>query len=405
MDSVINAAARALAAGDPLGGLNRVALRDDPPALALRGIALAQLGDLERARALVRRAAAAFGPREAVARARCVLAEAEIAFAARDLAFPAERLAAARDVLAARGDRPNAAHARLIEGRRLLLVGRLDQAAEAVSPLAGVDLPPVLRATHLLVLAGIALRRLDVARARTDLAAAANAAARIPALAAEVAAARRMLDQPAARLPDGSTLTLEQVAALRARDAVLVDACRHAVSGPAGAQRLDIPLARRPVLFALARALATAWPADVPRLHLLRQAFGARHDDESHRARLRVEVGRLRGLLAPLAAIRATPRGFALAPLGQRPVLVVERPIAEPHGPLLAVLADGEAWSSSGLALALGTSQRSVQRALDDLAAAGKVQAFGRGPARRWTTPPLPGIATTLLLQAPLPLG
>ncbi len=166
-----------------------------------------------------------------------------------------------------------------------------------------------------------------------------------------------------------------------------------------------ISLARRPVLFALARALGEAWPADVPRDVLLARAFGAKLADESHRARLRVEVGRLRRALQTLARVNATKRGFALAPRHARKVVALAWPIEidEERAAVLAFLADGESWSSSALALALGTSQRTVQRALDSLAAAGKVQPFGNGRARRWMTPPVPGFATTLLLPAPLP--
>jgi hypothetical protein len=159
------------------------------------------------------------------------------------------------------------------------------------------------------------------------------------------------------------------------------------------------------VLFALARTLGEAWPGDAPRDVLLARAFGAKHADESHRARLRVEIGRLRGLLRAVARVSATKQGFALSPRGAREVVVLARPVEEEHAAVLAFLADGESWSSSALALALGTSQRTVQRALDSLAASGKVQAFGRGRARRWTTPPLPGFATMLLLPAPLPGG
>jgi hypothetical protein len=169
--------------------------------------------------------------------------------------------------------------------------------------------------------------------------------------------------------------------------------------------RSVIPLARRPVLFALARALGEAWPADVPRTTLLTRAFRARHADDSHRARLRVEIGRLRTALRPLADVTATKQGFALVPHHAREVVVLARPVEEEHAAVLAFLADGESWSSSALALALGISQRTVQRALDSLAAAGKVQSFGRGRARRWLTPPVPGFTTTLLLPAPLPSG
>jgi DNA-binding transcriptional ArsR family regulator len=164
-----------------------------------------------------------------------------------------------------------------------------------------------------------------------------------------------------------------------------------------------VSLARRPVLFALARALGEAWPGDVARETLLARGFGAKDADESHRARLRVEIGRLRAVLRTLADVGATRRGFALSPRRARPVVVLVWPAEEEHAAVLALLADGESWSSSALAVALGTSQRTVQRALDTLAAAGKAQSFGRGRARRWVSPPVPGFATTLLLPAPLP--
>lgn len=409
MDSLITAAARALATGDPLGALNRVALRDDPPALALRGIAMAQLGDLARAKALLRRAGRAFGAREAVARARCIVAEAEVALASRDLGWPPKALDAARAVLEAQGDRLNAAHARLLAVRRLVLIGRIDEAGQALAGLDPSSLPPPWRTVHELVVAGIAMRRLRTAPAREALARAGQAArqARIPALAAEVESASRMLEEPAARLiarGGERPLRLHEVEALLespASPTLVVDACRHAVREADTA----VPLARRPVLFALARALGEAWPGDVPRGVLLQRAFGAKFADESHRARLRVEIGRLRAALKPLAGVAATARGFALMPRDGREVVVLARPVEERHAAVLAFLADGEAWSSSALALALGASQRTVQRALDALAEAGKVQAFGHGRARRWVTPPLPGFTTALLLPAPLPEG
>ncbi len=406
MDSLITAAARALAAGDPLGALNRVALRDDAPALALRGIAMAQLGELARAKALLRRAARAFAANETLARARCVVAEAEVALASRDLGWPVQALDAARKTLEAHGDWLNAAHARLLETRRLLLIGRLDAAEAALAGLAPASLPPALRAAYELVVAGIALRRLRTSTARAALAVAERAAqqAGIAALTAEVDNALLILNTPAARLIAGGEqrlLLLDEVEALRASGALVVDACRHVV-GDADTQ---VSLATRPLLFALARALGEAWPADVPRGVLIAQAFRTRFADETHRARLRVEIGRLRALLRPLSELVATPRGFALVPRRAGEVVVLARPVEERHGALLALLADGEAWSSSALALALGSSQRSVQRALDTLAAAGKVQSFGRGRARRWLTPAVPGFTTTLLLPAPLPGG
>ncbi|HFT8004603.1 TPA: helix-turn-helix domain-containing protein [Burkholderia cenocepacia] len=360
MDSLITAAARALAAGDALGALNRVALRDDAPALALRGIALAQLGDFERARSLVRGAARAFGAKEAVARARCVVAEADIALASRDLRWPTRALEAACATLDAHGDRPNAAHARYLGVRRLLLIGHLDEAERLLAHLDPAPLPPASRAAHELIAAGIAMRRLRTHAARAALARARAAAraAGIAALTAEVDTAARVLDAPAARLIARGTSRL-------------------------------VPLDEVETLFE-SNALVAA-------------AFRAKQADESHRARLRVEIGRLRAVLRPLANVVATPRGFALEPLGVRETVVLARPVDDRHAAVLALLADGEAWSSSALALALGASQRTVQRALDSLAETGKVQALGRARARRWLTPPLPGFATTLLLPVALP--
>jgi hypothetical protein len=404
MDSLITAAARALAAGDPLGALKRVALRDDAPALALRGIAMAQLGDLVRAKALVRSAARAFGPKEAVARARCVVAEAEIALVSRDLGWPAKALDAARATLEAHGDRVNAAHARYLEVRRLLLIGRLDEAEQALGMLDPRPFPPALKAAHELVVAGIAMRRVRTKAARAALARAERAArdADMPALTAEVESASLVLNTPAARLiarGDERLLLLEDVEALLASKAIVVDACRHVVRDA----RTVVSLARRPVLFALARALGEAWPTDVPRGTLVTRAFRAKHADESHRARLRVEIGRLRTALRTLAGVSATKRGFALVPRRAREIVVLARPVEEEHTAVLAFLADGESWSSSALALALGASQRTVQRAIDSLSAAGKVQSFGRGRARRWMSRPVPGFTTTLLLPGPLP--
>lgn len=403
MDSLITAAARALAAGDPLGALNRVALRNDAAALALRGIAMAQLGEFVRARLLLRKAARAFGPKETLARARCVVAEAELALVSRDLGWPSKALDAARATLDAHGDRLNAAHARYLEVRRLLLLGRLDEAEAALADFDPGAVARASRAAYELVVAGIAMRRLQTGAARAALARAARAAreAGIPALMAEVESAAAVLDLPAARLLARAAerpMRLADIEALLASQTLVVDACRHVIVQAGNA----ITLARRPILFALARALGQAWPADVARDALILQAFRTRWPDASHRARLRVELGRLRRLLAPLASVSATTRGFALVPrAGEVAVLA---PVAEgPHAAVLALLADGEAWSSSALAMALGASQRTVQRSLDALAAAGSVQALGRGRARRWITPPVPGFPTTLLLPAALP--
>ena len=406
MDSLITAAAQALAAGDPIAALNWIALREDASALALRGIAMAQLGDLSRAKTLLRRAARAFGQREAMARARCVVAEAEIALVSRDLGWPTKALDAARVTLEEHGDRANAAYARYLEIRRLLLIGRLDDAERALGELDASLLQPAAKAAYELVVAGIAIRRLRTKAARDALARATRAArvAGIPALAAEVESASRVLQTPAARLiVNGSErpLLLDEVEALHASNALIVDACRFVVRDPSSM----VSLASRPVLFALARALAEAWPGDAPRELLLARAFGAKFTDDSHRARLRVEIGRLRALLKTSAGITATRTGFAMQPRHVRDVVVLAQPLDEQHGAVLAMLGDGEAWSSSALAIALGASQRTMQRALDSLAAAGRVQSFGRGRARRWTAPPVPGFTTTLLLPASLQIG
>jgi hypothetical protein len=406
MDLLITAAARALAGGDPLSALKRVALRDDPPALALRGIALAQLGDLLRAKALLRSAARAFGPNEITSRARCVVAEAEIALVSRDLSTSMPALGAARAALEACGDRANAAHAGYLEARGLLLIGRLDEAEHVLGGLDAEALPLTSRTGYWLVAAGIAMRRIRAGPARAALDRAGRAAREtgVAALAAEVEWASRALFAPAARLiarDAKRVLGLGEVEALIASDAFLVDACRNIVR----AGTAVIPLAGRPVLFALARALAEAWPDDVSREALLTRAFRARDADESHRARLRVEIGRLRKTLGPLAELNATSRGFLLQPRQGQTVAVLAPPVEGDGAEVLALLADGESWSSSALALALGVSPRTVQRTLRELTEAGKVGSLGRGRACRWTGLNVPGFPTSLLLPAPLMRG
>ena len=433
MDSLIAAAARALAAGDALGALKRVSLRDDPPALALRGIAMAQLGEYPRARELLRRAARGFGAHEELARARCVVAEAEVALAMRDLGGSPRTLAAASATLQAHADLANALHARLIAVRRLLLLGRLEEAASALARLDARFLPPSLLAVAELAAAEVAMRSLRTAPARAALARAHDAAerARVPALLAEVTEARATLDRPAARsirAGHEQSLRLDEVEALIASGALVIDACRRGLRAGATWR----PLTRRPVLFTLARALAEAWPGDVDRNTLIARAFRTRRPDETHRARLRVEIGRLRALIAPLAQIDATARGFALIalpsgrgattspregappsggraaalrPRGEREVVVLVPPIDGEQASLLALLADGAAWSTSALALALDASQRTVQRALVELESAERVRSIGRARAQRWLAPPLTGFTTNLLLPAALPLG
>jgi hypothetical protein len=408
VESLIAAAARALAAGDPLAALKRIALRDDPPALALRGIAMAQLGDYDRARKLLRRAARGFGVREQLAQARCQVAEAEVALAARDLTRSQRSLAAVAQTLDALGDHANAFHARLIDARRQLLVGEIEAAEQTLATVnvAAATAPPALVARAELTRAELALRRVRAADAATalDRADAAAVAAGIPALVAEIGRARRALSAPAARCIAGGvthTVRLDEVEALLASSALIVDGCRRTVRR----QAHRISLSGRPLLFALAFALAEVWPTDVARDRLIERVFRTRHPDASHRARLRVELGRLRAALSPLARIEATPRGFVIAPLDAPAIVVLAPPTEGFAGAILALLEGGETWSTSALAHALGTSQRTVQRALLQLEDSVAVRAVGHGRARRWLAPGLGEFTTNLLLPGVLPHG
>ena len=365
MDALTADAAKALAAGNPLAALKRVALRDDAPALALRGIAMAQLGDYGRATELLRRAARQFGTQQFLARARCLLAEAEIALIARDLHRSGQALSAARALLAGHGDRVNAAHAAYLEARRLLLIGHLDAAETMLAQLDASVLASASRTGFELVTAGVAMRRIRAkpARAAIDRARRAALATGNPGLLAEVESAAHTLEAPVARLfgrGAESMIRLSECEDLFAKGGVVVDACRRVVHR----RTATVALANRPVLFKLALALA--------------QAFRARHVDESHRVRLRVEIGRLRKALAPIGQIVATPRGFRLMPDDGCSVAVLLPPVADRHAGVLALLADGMAWPSSALALALGVGTRTVQRALQELADTGKIERLGQ---------------------------
>ncbi|MCE9669742.1 helix-turn-helix domain-containing protein [Myxococcus stipitatus] len=401
MDALITAAARALGEGDPLGALQRVALREDAPALAVRGIAMAQMGVFEKATQLLRRAARAYGSSDALARARCNVAEAEVALASRDFGGADLTLGEALRTFIRHGDSRNARYTRLLQARRALLLGRIEEAERAVAELDLVGASAMtLAVAHLLQLE-VALRRGATRAARVALEHARSAAgrARIPSLEAEVEHAARVLSLPAARVivrGEARQVVLDEVESLLGSGHLVVNACRRTVH----ARERVVTLATRPVLFGLLRVLAEAWPGEASRDDLARHVFGARRVNASYRVRLRVELGRLRARLRDLADIRATPSGFALAPRHSMEARVLAPPVEGAGGAVLALLADGEHWSTSALALVLGASQRTVQRVLSSLAEDGQVRALGGGRARRWVAPPVSGFTTTLLLPA-----
>jgi hypothetical protein len=395
VDAGITAAARALDAGDCLTALKLVAARPDAPALALRGVAMARLGELGAARALLRHAARAFGddPR---ARARCLVASAEIELADRDLARPAD-LTEAVQALSAAGDARNAAWARLVLARRAILLGRLDEAEGwlAAVPGGGGDAPPVIAAVRALADLEVALRRLDATRARAavERAEALGRTTRLPALEAEIAAAREALDRVVARArtrEGAREIRLEDLAALAGEGALVVDACRRRVARGSVARDLR----KRPAVLALLRALAATHPDGVPRDVLAATLFGARRPDASYRSRLRVEVGRARVLVRGLAGVVATADGYRLETPAR--VVVLEPPDDAEGADVLALVESGGAWTAASLAAALGCGVRRVQRALKALDEAGRVRGIGRGPSRRWAA--APRIASHLLL-------
>lgn len=404
MDSLLAAAARALAAGDVLTALGHVALRGDPPALALRGVAMAQLGELERARELLRLAQRGFGRSEVTARARCVVAEAEVALAQRDLAGATTPLLHAAQALQARGDLHNALQAWSILARRGLLLGQRQEAANALAHLQGHALVPALAAMAALTDAALAACALQVPQAQQALQRATDAAraSGIAALQAEVAQACRQLAQPAARRRgQGLDLPLDLAGVQRLLEspACVIDGCRRGVWRGGRWHSL----ARRPLLFTLLQALGQAWPGDADRDALIAVVFRTRYGDHTHRARLRVDIGRLRRALQGMLEIEATEAGYRLRAPADTVVAVLAPPHDGEPAALEALLGDGAAWSTSSLALAVGASQRTVQRELVALEGAGRVRCHGRGRAQRWLGAPLVGFTTILLLPASLP--
>ena len=407
MDPVLVAAAHALDVGDVLSALKRVALREDAPGLALRGVALARLGKRERARELLQRAAKAFGSAAPLGRARCLLADAEIALASRDLRGVERALALASRDLRALGDPNNALHADCLAARGLLLRGLLSEAEQALQALDTRHASAPLRAEIYLAWVELHVRTANARAARAALVEADRAARRanISAISQEVKTARALLEAPAARsirTGQEQLLGLAQVESVqRSTRDLLIDA-RHST---AQAGKIRIPLKSRPVLFGLARVLAEASPNEVSRRELLSRVFAVTRANDSHRARLRVEIARLRRVLRPIATIVATPAGFRLDPLAGGTVCVL-LPVAEgAHAQVCSLLSDGEAWSSSALATALGVNQRTVQRSLLSLEAAGRARATGRARAKRWFLAPPAEFATPLLLPGALHLS
>jgi hypothetical protein len=399
VDPVLDSAARALAAFDPLGALQGVALRNDPPALAMRGVAMAQLGEFTTARKLLSRAAREFGKADPGGRARCLAAEAEVALACRDLVAAGKGLEAAARILEETGDLENASFTRLQLVRRMVLLGDLRGAETCLGALHLRGAPARVQAMIALAQADIAVRRLRAgeSRAAVERARAAAQVARIPSLLAEVERASGDLEAKVARLVDGGTeraLVLDDVEALMHSRELVVDACRREVRQGA----TTVALGTRPVLFALASTLGERAPAETSRETLILQAFGGRSASESLRGRLRVEIGRLRRAISALAHVRATQNGFSLVPRQGSRVLVLLPPEPGDASAILALLSGGESWSTSALAAAVGASQRTVQRELGELLAAGRVHALGGGRSRRWVAPPPAGFATTLLL-------
>lgn len=403
MDSAIGAAARALSQGDPLLALKYVALRGDAAALALRGIAMAQLGELASARRLLLRAERAFGHAEPLARARCILARAEVALARRDLLGAGLGLDTARELLAARGDHENALFAALLTVRRSTLLGQVDEARALLAQLALDRAPARLTALAALATAGLAIKVVDYSTAASALRDGRIAAqqAQIPQLAFEVERLEQHLESPVARLVcAGQTrsVCLRELGAFKHPPGLTIDACRREVR--CGSQ--VVSLVRRPTLLELLIALGEHAPHEVTRQQLVERAFDVRRSNASHRVRLRVEIGRLRTLLSDLATLRATKLGYCLTPSQGDQVTVLFPPHDGQSSALLALLQSGETWATSALAAAIGKSQRAVQRALRELEGSHRVQSLGKGRAQRWVAAPAASSATALLLVKPI---
>ena len=393
-------AGRALAAGEALRALGLVGRADDALGLTLRGIAYAQLGDLELARKSLDRALALAKDRRTRAHARAALVE--IALSTGDPAPAAKAAKAAADELARLGDPRNAAMMRLVLARAEVLLGRLGEARRVVEDVLTEKLEPDLRALAWLARAEIAIRTLATTDARDALSRARASLDGTPnqLLARALVALEQELSLPVARMLRGGVVRdadLFAIEALSRGEVLLIDACRRvAIAG-----RVTIPLARRPVLFALLLVLARAWPASVPRDELASRAFDARRVNESHRSRLRVEIGRLRKIMDGLGAEPvATADGYALA--SKREVALLLPPSDDDAARIALLLGDGAAWSAKGLAEHAGVSKSTAQRALGLLVKNGSAIRTGKGKDVRYTRPGTP-IASRMLLLGLVP--
>ena len=400
MDAPLTAAARALAVGDALSALKWLGLRTDAPARAMRGAALSQLGEFGRARAQLRAALRALGPGDRLLRARCLAAEAEIALAVGDLRWSAEPVARAVAELEAAGDARNAAYLRLVAARAALRLGRPGDAERLLRDARLALAAPLEQTFAELVRVELAARRGDPDLLTSALASARAAAERaaIPALVSEVARIRDHFEGPTVVVTSrgkARTASFCEVCLLARSADVVVDGRGREVRSSGEC----ISFARRPVLFEVLRVLAEAWPDAVPRDALLARAFGARRPNDSHRTRLRVEIGRLRKLVRPRLGVVAAGPGYALS--ATREVVLVMPLEESPASRLLSLMHGGEPWSASSLALALGVSERTIQRSLGELQSAGKVGPTGNGRARRWVR--LLEIPTDLLLPRTSP--
>jgi tetratricopeptide (TPR) repeat protein len=391
----LTAAARALSLGDALSALKWLGRRTDAPARAMRGAALSQLGAFVSAKAQLRAALRALGPESGLLRARCLAAQAEIALALGDLRWSAEPVARAVAELEAAGDARNAAYLRLVAARAALRLGRPADAERLLRPATFAPVAPLDRTLAELVRVELAAKRGDPDLLKSALASAGAAAERaaIPALVSEVARIRDRYEGPAAVITSrgkARTASFCEVCALGRSAGVVIDGGAREVRSSGD----GVPFARRPVLFDVLRVLAEAWPGAVPREALIARVFGARRPNESHRIRLRVEIGRLRKVVRPRLGVVSEGPGYALSAAGE---VVLVMPLEEsPASRLLSLMHGGEGWSASSLALALDVSERTIQRSLGELQRAGKVGPTGNGRGRRWVR--LFEIPTDLLL-------